>query len=99
MAEVTVTFVGLIRRVVGTGKEVITLPPEATLGKLLEVLVARFGRGVEERLLQDGDLADHTTVLINGRNALGQGGLAAKLSNGSQGHVEIVVLGPPLAGG
>jgi hypothetical protein len=37
--------------------------------------------------------------LINGRNALGQGGLAAKLSNGSQGHVEIVVLGPPLAGG
>ncbi len=99
MSEVTVTFVGLIRRVVGTGKEVITLPPEATLGKLLEVLVARFGRGVEERLLQDGDLADHTTVLINGRKSLGQGGLAARLSNGSEGHVEIVLLGPPLAGG
>jgi molybdopterin converting factor small subunit len=97
--EVRVTFVGLIQRLVGSREEVITLPPETTLGRLLEVLVTRFGRGLEERLLENGDLADHATVLINGSNALTQGGLTAKLSNGSPSHVEIVVLGPPLMGG
>ncbi len=99
MVEVRVTFVGLIQSLVGSREEVITLPSETTLGKLIEVLVASFGRGLEERLLENGDLADHATVLINGRNALTQGGLAAKISNGSQSHVEIVLLGPPLMGG
>ncbi len=99
MLEVRVTFVGFIQRLIGSREEVVTLPSETTLGKLIEDLVARFGQGLEERLLENGDLADHATVLINGRNALGQGGLAAKLSNGSQSHVEIVVLGPPLSGG
>ena len=99
MVEVRVTFVGLIQRLVGSREEVVTLPPETTLGKLIEVLVASFGPGLEERLLENGDLADHATVLINGRNALTQGGLKAKISNGSQSHVEIVLLGPPLMGG
>ncbi len=99
MIEVRVTLVGLIQRLVGSREEVISLPPETTLGRLLEVLVDRFGRGLEERLLENGDLAAHATILINGRNALGQGGLAAKLGNGSPSHVEIVVLGPPFMGG
>ncbi|MFQ5682364.1 MAG: MoaD/ThiS family protein [Candidatus Binatia bacterium] len=99
MVEVTVTFVGLIKRLVGTGEEVVSLSPKATLGKLLEVLVARFGRGLEEHLLEDGDLAAHATVLINGRNALSQGGLRAELNSDPHSRLEIVVLGPPLMGG
>jgi molybdopterin converting factor small subunit len=99
MIEVRVTFVGLIQRLIGSREEVVTLPSETTLGKLIEDLVARFGQGLEERLLENGDLADQATVLINGRNALSQGGLKAKLGNGSPSHVEIVVLGPPLMGG
>ena len=99
MVEVRVTFVGLIQRLVGSREEVVTLPSETTLGRLIEVLVASFGRGLEERLLENGDLAAHATILINGRNALSQGGLKAKLGNGFTSHVEIVVLGPPLAGG
>ena len=75
------------------------VPEETTLGGLIEKLVARYGQELGERLLETGDLAAHATVLINGRNAMTQGGLQAKLNNGSQSQVEIVVLGPPLMGG
>jgi hypothetical protein len=54
---------------------------------------------LENHLLENGDLAPLATVLVNGLNALSQGGLQAKLSDGSESHVEIVVLGPPLMGG
>ena len=97
--EVSVTFVGLIQRLVGHREEAVLLPQETTLGGLLHELVARYGQELEEHLLENGELAAHATVLINGHNALSQGGLTAKLSDGSQSHVEIVVLGPPLMGG
>lgn len=99
MVEVKVTFVGLIQRLVGRREEAVLLPQETTLGGLLEDLAARYGQELEERLLENGELAAHATVLINGYNALTRGGLAAKLSDGSESHVEIVVLGPPLMGG
>ena len=97
--EVRVTFVGLIQRLVGHREEAVLLPQETTLAGLLHELAARYGRELEERLLENGDLAAHATVLINGHNAITQGGLAAKLTDGSQSHVEIVLLGPPLMGG
>ena len=99
MVEVKITFVGLIQRLVGRREEAVVVPEETTLGALLQELVARYGRELEERLLENGDLAAHATVLINGRNAMTQGGLQAKLSDGSESQVEIVVLGPPLMGG
>jgi molybdopterin converting factor small subunit len=80
-------------------EEAVLLPEETTLGGLIEMLVARYGQELEERLLENGELAAHAAVLINGRNAMTQGGLQAKLSDGSASHVEIVVLGPPLMGG
>ncbi len=97
--EVKVTFVGLIQRLVGRREETIRLPPETTLGGLLQELAARYGQELVERILENGQLAAHVTVLIDGHNALTQGGLTAKLSDGSQSHVEIVVLGFPLMGG
>ena len=99
MVEVKITFVGLIQRLVGRREEAVLVPEEATLGGLIEKLVARYGQELGERLLENGDLAAHAAVLINGRNAMTQGGLQAKLSDGSQSQVEIVVLGPPLMGG
>ncbi len=99
MVEVKVTFVGLIQRVVGCREETIPLPEEGTLRGLIRELAARYGQELEERLVENGELAAHATVLINGRNALNQGGLTAKLSDGSQSQVEIVVLGPPVMGG
>ena len=77
----------------------VQLPQETTLGGLLQELVARYGEKLGESLLENGELASHVTVLINGYNALTQGGLMAKLSDGSQSQVEIVLLGPPLMGG
>ena len=99
VVEVKITFVGLIRRLVGRREEAVLVPEETTLGGLIEKLVARYGQELGERLLENGDLAAHAAVLINGRNAMTQGGLQAKLSEGSQSQVEIVVLGPPLMGG
>jgi len=97
--EVKIIFVGLIQRLVGRREEAVLVQEETTLGGLIEKLVARYGQELEERLLENGDLAAHAAVLINGRNAVTQGGLQAKLSDGSESQVEIVVLGPPLMGG
>jgi molybdopterin converting factor small subunit len=97
--DIKVTFVGLIHRLVRSREEFVTLPRGTTLGELLQELIARFGLELKEYLLQDGELAPFATILIDGRNALSQGGLGAKLSDDSQSHVEIVVLGPPLMGG
>ena len=99
MVEIKVTFVGLLQRIAGCREAAVSVPEGTTLGGLLRELVARHGRELEEHLLENGDLAPLATVLINGRNALSQGGLQAKLSDGSESHVEIVVLGPPLMGG
>ena len=99
MVEVKIIFVGLIQRLVGRREEVVLVPEETTLGGLIEKLVACYGEELGERLLENGDLAAHAVVLINGRNAMTQGGLQAKLSDGSESQVEIVVLGPPLMGG
>ena len=100
MVEVTVTFVGLIQRLAGRRQQSLLLPPHVnSLGDLLRELAICHGREMEERLLENGELSPQATVLINGRNALSQGGLAAKLSDGSQNQVEIVLLGPPLMGG
>ena len=99
MVEVKIIFVGLIQRLVGRREEAVVVPEETTLGGLIEKLVARYGQELGERLLENGELAAHASVLINGRNAMTQGGLQAKLSDGSQSQVEIVVLGPPLMGG
>lgn len=99
VVEVKITFVGLIQRLVGRREEAVLVPEETTLGGLIEKLVARYGQELGERLLENGDLAAHAAVLINGRNAMTQGGLQAKLSDGSESQVEIVVLGPPLMGG
>jgi molybdopterin converting factor small subunit len=99
MVEVKVTFVGVLQRIVGCREETISMPEETRLDGLLRELISRHGRELEEHLLENGDLAGLATVLVNGRNALSQGGLQAKLSDGSESHVEIVVLGPPLMGG
>ncbi len=99
MVEVKVMFVGVLQRVVGCREEAVLVPEGSTLGGLLRELISRHGRELEEHLLENGDLAALATVLINGRNALSQGGLQAKVSKGSENQVEIVVLGPPLMGG
>ncbi len=99
MVEVKITFVGVVQAALGCREEAVSVPEGSTLGGLLQELITRHGGVLEEHLIENGDIAALATILINGRNASSQGGLQAKLSDGSQTHVEIVVLGPPLMGG
>lgn len=93
--QVRVTFIGLIQRLAQRREETFSVTPDATLGDLVRALVARFGPDAERYLLENGDVSRHATILIDGRNALSQGGLMAKLGH----SIEVVVLGPPLMGG
>ena len=99
MGQFKVTFVGLIRRVVGTSEALLTLPPGATLGGLFQELTTRFGPAFEEQILVEGELAPHALVLIDGQHARSLGGSEAVLDGRGPGQVEIVVLGPPAMGG
>ena len=99
MGQFKVTFAGLIRRVVGTSETLLTLPPGATLGGLLQELTTRFGPAFEEQILLHGELAPHAVVLIDGQYARELGGSNAALDRQGPGQVEIVLLGPPAMGG
>jgi molybdopterin converting factor small subunit len=99
MAQCKVVFAGLIKRVAGTSEMTVTLPQDATLGDLLQDLSARFGSEFEDKILMNGDLANHAVVMIDGEYAREVGGMNARLDRGSPAQVEIVLLGPPLLGG
>jgi hypothetical protein len=99
LVQSKVIFAGLIKRVAGTSEMTVELPPEATLGDLLKDLSARFGSEFEDKILMNGDLANHAVVMIDGEYAREVGGLNARLDRQSPAQVEIVLLGPPLLGG
>jgi molybdopterin converting factor small subunit len=92
-------FVGLIQRAIGQREASLSLAPGATLRTLVQELASRYGQEVQERLVDEGVLAPHATVLINGQNALHHGGLDAPLGDAATTRVEIVLLGPPVMGG
>jgi molybdopterin converting factor small subunit len=99
MVQSKVIFAGLIKRVAGTSEMTVDLPPGATLGDLLKDLTARFGSDFEDKILLNGDLANHAVVMIDGEYAREVGGMNARLDRETPAQVEIVLLGPPLLGG
>ena len=99
MIQCKVIFAGLIKRVAGASEMTISLPAGATLGDLLRDLTARFGPEFEEKILLNGDLANHAVVMIDGEYAREIGGMEARLDRETRAKVEIVLLGPPLMGG
>jgi hypothetical protein len=78
---------------------VLTLPPGATLGSLLQELSSRYGPEFDEKMFLDGALAPHAVVLVNGHYARGPGDSGDVLDHEGGAEVEIVLLGPPLMGG
>lgn len=97
MPDLHVHYIGLIQRTVGKRDERISLGEGARIEHLVQELVRRYGRDLEERLLDGDELGPLVTILVDGVNCAGQGGLQTKLD--TQGQVEIVVLGPPPMGG
>ncbi|SEH51987.1 ubiquitin-like small archaeal modifier protein (SAMP) [Halopenitus malekzadehii] len=67
--------------------------PGDTVGDALDALLAERP-DLRNRVLEDGDLADHINLLRNGRNVLHQDGLATELEDGDE-----LALFPPVSGG
>lgn len=99
MMEVNVTFAGLIRSVVGTSETVLTVPADVTLGGLFQELTNRFGPGFAQQILSDGEIAPHASVVIDGRYVRKLEGCTPVVDRQGRADVEIVLLGPPAAGG
>lgn len=97
MASVSVSYLGMIQRVVGKRREQVELSDPATLGDLVDRLTGQYGQDFRDRILDGDDVGRLVTILIDGENCLSQGGLAAPL--GQAREIEVVLLGPPPAGG
>ncbi|WP_280535661.1 ubiquitin-like small modifier protein 1 [Halopenitus sp. POP-27] len=67
--------------------------PGDTVEDALDALLAERP-DLRNRVLEDGDLADHINLLRNGRNVLHQDGLATELEDGDE-----LALFPPVSGG
>jgi len=68
--------------------------PEATLGNLLQDLVARYGHDFERWILKDGDLWNLVIILVNGQDVRQLQKLQTPLTSN-----DTVVIFPPLGGG
>lgn len=97
MPSVTVSYLGMIERVVGKRRDQVELSDSATLGDLVDRLTAQYGQDFRERILDGDKVGRLVTILIDGENCFRLGGLAAPLGQAQQ--IEVVLLGPPPAGG
>ena len=71
----------------------VEVEPGDTVGDALDALLDAHP-DLRERVLDDGEVADHINVLRNGRNVLHDGGLDATLEAGDE-----LALFPPVSGG
>ena len=93
-----VLYYGLLKRMAGCAEETIELPEGSVLADLVNLLVSRHGPPMEKLLLTGGgELRAEAAVLVNGRNAVLEQGLATPLQE--EDEAVIVVLAPALAGG
>ena len=96
-AEVRIHYLGIVRQAAGTREERVRLERPTTLGVLLRGLADRHGEDFRDHLFENGELSRGSSVLIDGTNCRALGGLDARVDGG--GEVEVVVFGPPIAGG
>ncbi len=71
----------------------VDVEPGATVGDAFDALLDDHP-DLRERVLDDGEIADHINVLRNGRNVLHDDGLNATLEEGDE-----LALFPPVSGG
>ena len=76
------------------GREIdVAAEPGDTVGDALDALIEAHP-DLRDRVLDDGEVADHVNVLRNGRNVHQDGGLDATLEAGDE-----LALFPPVSGG
>ena len=67
---------------------------DLTVRKIIETLVARYGPGLKEELLEQGDLKEGLCMLVNGLNILSQPKkYETPLKDGDEVFITIVVTG------
>lgn len=96
MAQVEVSYSGLIKQEIGLRREPFELPPSATLGDLLHALEGKHGEQVRKLLFDErGDLLAYALVAVNGSAVRD---LALRI--GEEGCVvRILVMSPMMIGG
>ena len=95
--NVHVHYVGMVRRAIKIKDERLELQGDFSLRSLLEQLVARHGSAIEDHVFDGTYLSRASNVLVDGVNCQSLGGLDAPL--GGAAEIEVIVFGPPPAGG
>jgi molybdopterin synthase sulfur carrier subunit len=83
------------KQIMGSGQQQISLPKGSSLSDLLDVLLARWGRELEEHLFDPGGgLWPHINIMVNGRHFAFTGRMQTKLEHGDS-----ILIMPPAGGG
>ncbi|PSP79548.1 hypothetical protein BRC81_04875 [Halobacteriales archaeon QS_1_68_20] len=91
--ELELRFFATFRQAVGQKTVHREVDDGTTVGDLLAALESEYD-GLDGELIVDGELREHLSVLLNGRDVVHQEGLDTSLSDG-----DTVSVFPPVAGG
>ena len=68
MIQVKVEFIGLLREITGENQLTLDMEDGATLKDVMEKLADKYGRGLENRILEANRISDDALVIINGKS-------------------------------
>jgi len=91
--ELDLRFFATFREAVGRKEISREFADGTTVGDVLAALETEYD-GLEGRLLEDGKVAEHLSVLKNGRDVVHMGGVDTDLEDG-----DLLSVFPPVAGG
>jgi molybdopterin converting factor small subunit len=96
--QIHISYLGLVRNVIGCREETVKAAPGTTIGELLQFLVVKHGDSFQQSVLRKGgELRSTAQVYLNDCDISEQQGLATQIGNGEQ--VSIVVGVYPPEGG
>jgi molybdopterin converting factor small subunit len=96
--EIRVSYLGLLRNVVGDGEETVRAGADTTVGQLIDRLAERHGDALRDSLYRrDGRLRTFAQVCVDDRDIDDLDGLDTRLDGG--GEVSLVVGVYPAEGG
>jgi molybdopterin converting factor small subunit len=96
--EIRVSYLGLLRNVVGDGEETLRATPDTTVGQLIDRLAERHGEALRQSLFRrDGRLRTFAQVCVDDRDIDDLQGLDTRLDAGEE--VSLVVGVYPAEGG
>lgn len=96
--QVHVSYLGLVRNVIGCGEENVEAAPGTTIGELLQLLVAKHGDPFKKSVFQNGGkLRSTAQVCLNDRDIDELQGFSTRLDSDEE--VSIVVGVYPPEGG